>query len=286
MQSIGDLCGVTHKTWFVLLAGVTTVLTVCLVYVGYVRLFERRKTVELSHQRAFREFAAGAGIGAGLISLTTACLWLGGFYHVVGIGEIPPVQTLIGMGLFAGFFEEIVTRGIIFRITEESLGTWLAIAISAFLFGFAHILNPESSWFAASCIAVEAGITLAAGYILTRRLWLPIGMHFAWNLTQGPVFGIPVSGLAVNGLLVSTLTGPELLSGGAFGAEDSIFTVIICTSAAIFMLVHSARKGQIVRPFWVRRKAQQATPALDDSIAASLGADPLNVAIPPPSPPP
>ena len=81
------------------------------------------------------------------------------------------------------------------------------------------MLNPEATWIAVLCIAVEAGVLLAAAYITTRRLWLPIGLHFAWNFTQGGIFGVPVSGFRVRGLLKSTLTGPELLSGGAFGAE-------------------------------------------------------------------
>jgi hypothetical protein len=54
----------------------------------------------------------------------------------------------------------------------------------------------------------------------------------------------------------STLTGPELLSGGEFGAEASIFAVIICTSMAVFLMVLAVRNGHIARPFWSRSKEE------------------------------
>ncbi len=251
---IGEYCGVDRMIWFKAMRGAIVITTACLIYCGCVRLFERRPTAELSPERALREFAAGSALGFGVIAATIACLWLGGYYRVQGIGYLPSAGTLIGIGLFPAFFEEIITRGIIFRITEDSLGTWLAILFSALFFGFAHILNPGATWIAALCIAVEAGLLLAAAFITTRRLWLPIGLHFAWNFTLGGIFGSLVSGQSVAGLLKSTLRGPDLFSGGEFGAEASIFAVITCTSAAIVLLVLAVRNGQIVRPFWARTR--------------------------------
>ncbi len=175
----------------------------------------------------------------------------------------------MGLGFVAAFVEEIITRGIIFRITEESLGTWLAVVISALFFGLSHIFNPESSWFAALCIAVEAGVLLAAAYITTRRLWLPIGLHFAWNFTQGGIFGVPVSGGRVDGILESSLSGPERLSGGKFGAEASIFAVLVCTSMAIYLIVRAVRNGQIIRPFWARTKAEPISEIAGEPIVAT-----------------
>jgi hypothetical protein len=144
-------------------------------------------------------------------------------------------------------------RGIIFRITEESLGTWLALFISGLLFGLAHLANPNATVVAALSIALEAGVLLAAGYIVTRRLWVSIGMHFAWNFTLGGIFGVAVSGIEVRGLLKATLTGPDLLSGGPFGPEASVLAVLVCTSMAIILTVHAVRAGRIMRPFWTRR---------------------------------
>jgi len=244
---------------FRVVSGAINIVSICLVYVGYVRLFERRKAVELSRNGALLEFAAGSALGVSLFAATIACLWLGGYYRVEGVGHLPSAAMLMSMGLLPGFLEEIVIRGVVFRITEESLGTWLAMMISALLFGFLHIMNPEATLFAAVCIAVEAGILLAAAFVTTRRLWFPIGLHFAWNFTQGGIFGVAVSGMPVRGLLKSTLTGPELLSGGEFGAEASIFAVVICTSIAIVLLVLAVRQGRIIRPFWFRGKSKPIT---------------------------
>ena len=256
--------------------GAINIVSICLVYVGYVRLLERRKAVELSGNGALLEFAAGSALGVALITATIACLWLGGYYRVEGIGSLPSAAMLMTMGLLPGFLEEIVTRGVVFRITEESLGTWLAMIISALLFGFLHLGNQGATWFAAICIAVEAGILLAAAFVTTRRLWFPIGLHFAWNVTQGGIFGVAVSGIPVRGLLKSTLTGPELYSGGEFGAEASLFAVAVCTSIAIVLLVRAVRQGRIIRPFWFRgtnepiaTKPLEIGPALEESSSAS-----------------
>jgi membrane protease YdiL (CAAX protease family) len=254
LERIGNVFGFWGQPWYTVLRGAIVIITVCLVYCGYVRLLEHRPTLELCRKRALGEFAVGAAIGFGLITATIACLWLGGYYRVEGLGYLPSAGTLMGIGLVAAFVEEILMRGIIFRITEESLGTWLATVISALLFGLLHLLNPGATWIAALCVAVEAGGLLAMAYVTTRRLWLPIGLHFAWNFTQGGIFGVAVSGGATSGMLKSTLTGPDLLSGGAFGAEASIFAVLICTSMAIFLMVLAVRNGHIIQPFWSRSK--------------------------------
>ncbi len=251
--------GLGGRAWFAALRDVLVAATVSLIYCGYVRLLERRAVTELAPGPAAREFALGAAVGFGLLTATIASLWILGYYHVEGIGRLPSAALLTSMGLLPAFFEEILMRGIVFRITEESLGTWLALLISGLLFGDLHLLNPGATWAAAIFIAVEAGILLAAAYIVTRRLWVPIGMHAAWNVTLGGIFGVPVSGLQVDGMLKGALSGPELLSGGAFGPEASVFTVLVCTSMSVYLMVRAVKSGQIMRPFWSRGKTELIT---------------------------
>ncbi len=86
LQKISEANGLKGQAWYIVLSGVITIVTVCLVYAGYVRLFERRRAVELSKKNAIREFSTGAAIGFGLFTATIACLWLGRFYHVEGVG--------------------------------------------------------------------------------------------------------------------------------------------------------------------------------------------------------
>jgi membrane protease YdiL (CAAX protease family) len=148
------------------------------------------------------------------------------------------------------FMEEILFRGILFRYVEELAGSWAALIVTSALFGFAHILNPHATWYSSLAIAIEAGLLLGGAYMLTRSLWLPIGLHAAWNFTQGEIFGVPVSGGAVHGLLRSRLVGAPLLSGAGFGLEGSVIAVVIATAAGVCFVWLAVRRGKVVRPWW------------------------------------
>ena len=154
--------------------------------------------------------------------------------------------------ILTGVLEETLVRGIVFRILEKSLGSWLALGISAALFGLLHLLNPGATLLNAAAIAIEAGVLLAAAYMLTRRLWLCIGTHIAWNFTQGGIFSVAVSGGASKGLLQSRMIGPDWLTGGTFGAEASVVALGVCLAAGIALAVLAAKKGHIVPAFWSR----------------------------------
>ncbi|MFT3892469.1 MAG: type II CAAX endopeptidase family protein [Anaerolineales bacterium] len=232
-------------------------VVVYLVYIGFVCLIEQRAAAELS-LASIRELIIGVIVGALLFSATIGIFWMLGFYKVTGVNGWTAMIPWLGLAIFSGVFEELLIRGILFRIMEEGLGSWLALAISALLFGFLHLANPNATLWGAIAIAIEAGILLAAAFMYTRHLWLSIGIHFAWNFTQGAVFGVAVSGNEAKGFFQSTLSGPPFLSGGAFGAEASIFAVIICLSAGIWLIWAAIKRGNIVKPFWTRRKEVSA----------------------------
>ena len=90
--------------------------------------------------------------------------------------------------------------------------------------------------------------------MLTRSLWAPIGLHAAWNFTQGEIYDVPVSGIDGTGLVEAKLSGPELLSGGAFGLEASVIALVIATGAGVWLVIRAVRAGHVVRPWWVRRR--------------------------------
>ncbi len=138
--------------------------------------------------------------------------------------------------------EEIVFRGIILRISEERLGTWLALALSSVWFGLLHMDNPNAGLWGALAIAVFAGPLLGACYLVTRRLWLAIGVHALWNLAEGGIFGTTVSGYEVPGILVSRVSGPEWLTGGAFGPEASWVTLSVTIAASVVLLLVAWRR--------------------------------------------
>ena len=103
--------------------------------------------------------------------------------------------------------EELLFRGILFRWIEEFGGSWAALIVTSVLFGAAHLVNPNATYIAAVGIAVEAGVMLGAAYMLTRSLWFPMGIHAAWNFTQGEIFDIPVSGTPMHGLVRPSCRG-------------------------------------------------------------------------------
>ncbi len=116
-------------------------------------------------------------------------------------------------------------------------GTFWALIISGSLFGAAHLSNPNATWYAALAIAIEAGLMLGILFTMTKRLWLSIGCHFAWNFVQGGIFGAAVSGGKSRGLLLTNFSGPPILTGGEFGPEASIITVTICSALFLFLYV-------------------------------------------------
>ena len=221
-------------------------------YALFVRLIERRPVSELSLRR-IGELFGGTLFGLILFSLVVAVLWLLGAYQVIGQNPWQVMLAALWIGLVPGFTEEILFRGVLYRILEESLGTWIALIITSAFFGFAHYGNPGATPFSSIAIALEAGTMLGMAYTATRRLWLPIGIHFAWNFAQGGIYGIKVSGLDVDGWLVSRLTGPELISGGNFGAEASIVALALCLIAFALLTMIAVRRGHIVKPFWSRK---------------------------------
>jgi membrane protease YdiL (CAAX protease family) len=218
-----------------------------------VRVVERRPVAELALVGAAGEAARGVALGALLFCATIGLIALFGAYHVVGTNPWTDLLPMLGVSIASGVVEELLFRGLVFRIIEESLGSVLALFVSALIFGLLHLANPNATFLAGLAIAIEAGVLLGAVYMLTRRLWLAMGVHFAWNFTQGGLFGVPVSGNDFPGLVQSTLSGPAWLSGGAFGAEASVFAVLVGLGASAYVLWRVRQRGGVVAPFWRRR---------------------------------
>jgi CAAX protease family protein len=229
-------------------------------YSAYVRIMEKRPVTELSSTRAVREFSLGLALGALLFSLTVAILGALGAYQITGSnGWLIMLGSVPGF-ILAGVLEETLIRGVVFRILEKSLGSWLALGISAVIFGILHLLNPGATLLNAAAISIEGGVLLAAAFMLTRRLWLCIGIHIAWNFTQGGIFSVAVSGGASKGLLQSRMIGPFWLTGGAFGAEASVVALVVCAAAGIALVVFAIKKGNVVPPFWASRRVANLKP--------------------------
>lgn len=215
-----------------------------------VRLLEQRRVQELGVSRSGRELVLGLAIGVLLFAVTMAILlWL-------GVASVTPDQGIealplaLAAAIVAAVFEELLFRGVLFRIAEGSLGSWITLALTAALFGAAHAMNRRATILSDVAIALEAGILLGAAYMYSRRLWLPIGLHTGWNFTEGGIFGASVSGGEAGGALASHFRGADVLTGGQFGPEASLVSVALCLTLGIGLLVLAHKRRQIVPPCW------------------------------------
>ena len=224
-----------------------------LAYEAYRRWIERDAPPDLSPgARGIGGLLGGLAFGAVLFSAIAGCVMLLGGMEIVNVNlSGGGLYTMIGIAITSGVIEEIVFRGVLFRQLERLGGSWVALGVTALLFGILHITNPNATWLAALAISMEAGIMLGAVYMLTRNLWAPIGIHAAWNFTQGYVFSIPVSGTDTPpGLFITRRVGADWLTGGAFGLEASLVAVVIATAAGIGFLVLTVRRGEIRPRRW------------------------------------
>ena len=238
-----------------MLLGLAVVGLVILVYKFAISKLGETPRDDLRSEHALRNLGLGLAGGTILFSLVAAVAALVGVYDIVGLGSTRSIlYALVMIGIVPAVIEETLFRGILFRHLEDFGGSWFALALTSALFGVAHIFNPNATVFSSFAIAVEAGILLGGAYLLTRSLWAPIGLHAAWNFTQGEIFDVPVSGMDGKGLVEAKLSGPELLSGGTFGLEASVIALVIATGAGIWLVVRAVRAGHVVRPWWVRRR--------------------------------
>ena len=240
-----------------LILGLATAVLALRAYRWIVGRTEKREVTEVALKGAAGALGRGTLLGIGLFAAVILNIAFLGDYHA-GRGSFGGAVALFGFSAAAAVTEELIFRGILFRIVEGRFGTWLALIFTSVLFGLSHLFNPHATLWGAIAIAIEAGGMLAAAYAATRTLWLPIGLHFGWNLAEGAIFGTQVSGSDTPvGLLHGTVSGPSLIGGGEFGPEASLYSVLACTIVTIVFLVLARRRGHIVP----RRRPAAATPA-------------------------
>ena len=216
-------------------------------YLLLVKLVERRTVSELAPRKLIPGGLAGVVAGGLLFSIIVGVLWLLGSYRVIGTNpDAAWLPALLVVGLGAGIGEEIMFRGVLFRIVEEGLGTWWALLISALFFGLVHLGNPGATLWSSFAIAIEAGLLFGMLYHLTRSLPICMGLHAAWNFAQGTIYGIPVSGSKADGWLVSTRIGPDWLTGGVFGAEASVVALGVCLLCTLALVALALRRRSLV----------------------------------------
>lgn len=217
-------------------------------YAGYVRWIEQRRVSEVAGPAAFKEFALGAGLAMALIVAHVALLAAAGHYVVTGWSDWRTAVTgVLPAMLVVAVCEEILLRGLLFRLLEQAWGSWVALAVSSLIFGLMHFFNPNATLATSVALALGLGLMFAAAYMLTRRLWLAIGLHFGWNYAQAGLFDVPMSGIEAKAVMHAHITGPDWLSGGSFGAEAALPSLALCLLISAWMLRRAWQLGQFRR---------------------------------------
>jgi membrane protease YdiL (CAAX protease family) len=238
--------------------GEAVLVALCVgVYIAACKWIERRAPTELTVGRAPVELVSGILLGLALFSSVMTILWIAGAYQPAGWGSYRQLAGGLLFAVLSAVIEELLFRGLLFRLSSKILGTWGALLVTSTLFGAAHAANPGATVSSSLAIALEAGILLGAAYAATGRLWLPIGLHLGWNFTEGSLFGMTLSGNAMgSGLVRGSLNGPQILTGGEFGPEASIVAVILCLRLAAYFIRRVIKFNRVEPPVW-----RQARPA-------------------------
>ncbi|OLT27337.1 CAAX protease [Actinomadura sp. CNU-125] len=251
--------GAVHgNTFLTLVFGLATAVLAVWTYAWVVRRTERRAPAEVGADGAPAAVGRGMAIGFAMFTAVIAAIAVCGGYGIDGFGSASGAIALIGFMAAAAVTEELLFRGVLFRIVEGRIGTWWALGLTGLVFGLSHLANPNASLWGALAIAVEAGGMLAAAYAATRTLWVPIGLHFAWNFAGAGLFGTDVSGKSEHaGLLDGATSGPMLLAGGDFGPEGSLFAVLAGVVLTVVFMRLARRRGNVVP----RRRTGTPAPA-------------------------
>lgn len=231
-----------------LVSGIATAAAALFAYARLVGWLEQRATPEVAPSALRPSLLRGTVLGIGLFTATMLLIIIGNGYRA-GRGSLADAIGTFGMMIGIAACEEILFRGVLFRIIEERAGTVVAVVVSSLLFGGLHLLNPAATVWGAVAIAIQGGLLSAGCFVLTRKLWLPIGFHLGWNFAESGLFGATVSGSqeTVGGLLTGTPHGAAIVSGGAFGPEASIFAVLVGGAAALVLLRTAYRRGMFIK---------------------------------------
>jgi membrane protease YdiL (CAAX protease family) len=226
--------------------GIITIAAMFGMYVLIMHVYERREVRELALKNLISEGLLGLFFGATLVSVVFAMLYLLGAYHIIAAGELQQMMVPGIWVLLLAAMEELMFRGMLYRILEEWLGTILALVISASIFGILHIFNEHAD--AISVIsATSGGVLMGALYSLTGRLWIPIFFHASWNFTQA-IYGSTVSGTELFGTYFESVReGPEWLTGGPFGVENSLLTIGLLLIVIGALVIYLKQKDLMLR---------------------------------------
>lgn len=224
-------------------------------YIKLFRLYEKRQIDELSARFFIRDALSGFLIGAGLQGFIVLILFFTGNYSVQHLNRITILLPALSTSVAAGFVAELLILGVLFRYIENITGTITALIFFVILFAILHG-GEGTTFLSVTSTAAQAGFLLPAAFIATRRLWLPIFLHFAWDFTEPGIFGGINPGNSIDKTLItSNIRGQEILTGGNFGPQNSIQGLFLCVIAGVILLWIAKKRGNFIKGSSLQKNA-------------------------------
>lgn len=237
-------CMYIEEIWLNCVASIASAVLLIVIYILIVRFIEKRRVEEFALNIALKQIGKGFLIGIAYFSIIVIVLFAIGSYRVESIQfNYIDILIIFLLYLIVAIGEELIFRGILFRLIDQRWNAVVAYISSALIFGFMHL--PQGTVWSSVAIAIEAGLLFGAVYKYSGNLWMPIGIHWSWNFFEGPVYGFFVSGTNsenVDTIIKPIITGPDIITGGSFGPEASIVSVVLGSVLSIWFISKSRKK--------------------------------------------
>ena len=227
---------------------------ILILFIFWVKVIEKNSLSTLGFVKRNWLKYLGWGILLSLLQMGVIAL----VYQVCGIGtfelnelSLEPILFILGLfpfWLLQGGTEEVATRGWLLTRIAARTNLPLAIEISSSLFGILHLGNSGVTFLSVLNIVLD-GVLAGLLLIYTDSIWLVVAQHGTWNYVQGNLLGFQVSGTGADASIFSFTmgSGPDWLTGGAFGAEGSIITTFVLLLSIVIVYRLGERRERVIK---------------------------------------
>ena len=196
-----------------------------------------------------RKVGVGWLVSALYLFTILICLFATRHYSVAHLNfNLGHQLSWLSIFLLAAVIEEITARGILFRLITEKWNVVAGLVVSSIIFGFVHLFNPNTTALSCLRIAITGGWLCGIAYAYHRTLWVPIGIHWAWNYIQSNIFKHSVPGSALNSPPILILVSKEVKfpAGIEFDTEVSIISTAIGVAiSAVYTILYFKKKARL-----------------------------------------
>jgi membrane protease YdiL (CAAX protease family) len=217
--------------------------------VGYSRQRDTRRALGLvARAGAAAEFGTGAAVGwALMLVVVLPSVFIGGWN--THFWTAPHQWFLLFLDaavlLLSALCTELVFRGYPYQRLMDAMGTTLGTVFVSICFVLVEY-DPEMPHAAIFALFLLS-LILCIGYLRTRALWLPWGLHFAWNAAMAPLFGLPLSGISERAggftpVVQTVAMGPDFLTGSDYGPEGCGFAVLVLLLLGLWLTMRATRE--------------------------------------------